>query len=102
MSDTVTLFVAAGHTVAVGEPPVAGGSPERRGPGETVTLPREEAERLRGLGFLQDTPPTIEPPRPANPAGIGGQSWQGPDYGKSEDTGRRYHAGPVYTQAEQR
>jgi hypothetical protein len=100
MGETITLFVAAGHTVQVGEW-IPGVPPERRGPGQTVSLPREEAERLRGLGFLQDTPPTIAPPGPPNPAAIGPHSWQGPSYDRNEPTPQHF-PGPVYVQQEQR
>lgn len=47
------------------------------------TLPADEAARLLGLGFLQDTPPKIVPRAMPNPASIGPQlagAFQGPVY----------------------
>ena len=55
-SDNVTVYVVSGRTVTVG----AG---EVKRPGDPVELPRAEAERLLGLGFVQSMPP----PRPQIP-----------------------------------
>jgi hypothetical protein len=76
------MYVARGRTVQVGP----WDKPEKRGPGELVTLDADEAdeaERFEQLGFVQDTPPNLPTPTGSNPAGIGlqgGERVQGPNY----------------------
>jgi hypothetical protein len=79
MTETKTLFVSRGHSVVT--PDGVGLIGTSHGPGELVTLPADEADRLAVLGFLQDVPPIL-PVTVPNPAAIGPQGGdvQGPDY----------------------
>lgn len=58
------MFVSRGRTL------VQNGTPN--GPGSMVTLPPDEAARLREQGFVQSEPPVLMPVgMPPNPAAIG-------------------------------
>ena len=63
------LYVARGRSVAT-----ATGVATQ---GEQVTLDHDDADRLIALGYVQSSPPCIEPAPAANPSGIGLQVGQG-------------------------
>jgi hypothetical protein len=81
MTGQVAVFVSNGRTVQTdGE---RGAPAVNNGPGTMIKLEAVEADRLLRLGFVQMTPPTVRPPAPANPAGIGRRDAgdvQGPVY----------------------
>jgi hypothetical protein len=63
----VTVFVSRGRSVCTGHGP----SLDRHEAGSEVRLSPDEAERLRALGFVQDTPPVLTLATAPNPAHIG-------------------------------
>lgn len=72
-----TLFVARGRTLVVDDN-------RKVKQGELVTLSDEEADRLKALGAVQDTPPNIAPLQVAprgQPGPVNTGMVQGPDYG---------------------
>lgn len=77
MTETATFYVSRGRTVS---------SPEGNfGPGELVTIPAKDVERLKRLGFIQDERPILNVAVPgSNPAAIGPHNRslnpQGPTY----------------------
>jgi len=68
-----SLFVARGRTVSIDGRTYA--------PGEIAPIADADIDRMKLLGFAQDTPPILAVPTDANPSGVGVQGFvQGPNF----------------------
>ncbi len=83
---TAKVFVSRGRTVVTDPVVWTGEKWTMNGPGTALELPRDVADQLRKLGFVQDTEPTLNAPPGGNPGAIGynlNARFQGPrEYGQ--------------------